>query len=202
MEMDGPYQEFLKLVRTCFDESDCAGDSPKVYLYEHQYLHVTIATLLPLQTKGSDIRDKQLEEQYIQLLEAAMSRPTWPSSDKPLTLSYKSTQLGANAGILLWEDSTGGITAMRKCLRDEAESRGLDIHGIPGIFHTTFIRFPEVPDTDGKIIQFRYQTRVVPTASTIFQKPLKVSSVKLVCEKMPYMHIPDNEDHVLLKIEF
>ncbi|OEU20156.1 hypothetical protein FRACYDRAFT_260248 [Fragilariopsis cylindrus CCMP1102] len=61
---------------------------------------------------------------------------------------------------------------------------------IPGIIHSTFLRFSRIPKTCGKIIQERFQSEVIPN--------LHVSNtVNLVCESTPYMHIPADDQHII-----
>ena len=195
------YQEFLHIVQSCFDPEDYEGTRPAVYFYQPQYLHVTIATLYPLETKKPN--DSELIKSYFtKLLKKAALREDWPSN--PLQLHIDSTQLGAKAGILLWKELTGGLAKMRKTLEvivaeEEQKVAGIrwKIHSIPGIVHTTFLRFSSEPKSCGDSVQRQYQSKVVTVIEHIFPMVISVPQVYLVCETTPFMHIPNDEDHVL-----
>jgi hypothetical protein len=197
--MDPPYQEFLQTVRSCFGDSDLSGERPNVYLYPSQSLHVTIATLYPLKKREPGIDYGQLIADYSDLVRAASQQPDWPSA--PLQLQVESAQLGAKAGILLWKELTGGIHQMRLCLEQESQARQLSIHAIPGIIHSSFCRFLKVPDTKGDEIQEQFQSSAVPRVAKIFERTIPAHSVKLVSETTPYMHIPNDDEHVLVCLE-
>lgn len=110
-QIDRPYQEFIGLVRTCFDPDDLAGDHPNVYLYNAHCLHITVATFFPICKKATmEGEDEHLANKFKHLLQAASQLPEWPT--QPLQFKLASTQLGTKAGILLWNELTGG---MDKC---------------------------------------------------------------------------------------
>jgi hypothetical protein len=219
--LDPPYQEFLKVVRQCFSkEEDGAADDDSssdeaaddgtsaYYLYPTRYLHVTVATLYPTQKRSAGVDYDQLKAQYTELVQAAAKRPKWPTT--PLQFQIHSTQLGSKAGILLWTERTGGLQRMRDCLRQQeaASSSVVQIHSIPGIVHSTFLRFAQVPSTpSGSVIQQRFQSLVVPKIKGIFSNTdttattiVASTTVKLVCATTPYMHIPNDDQHVLCTV--
>mmetsp|Transcript_49039 Transcript_49039/g.140952 ORF Transcript_49039/g.140952 Transcript_49039/m.140952 type:complete len:259 (+) Transcript_49039:69-845(+) len=199
------YQSFLQLVKTCLDPKDLKGLQPTAFLYDVPYLHVTIATLYPLQKRSSSSETvyTSIQNYFLKLLQVASDLPDWPK--QALQLEIDSTQLGAKAGILLWKELSGGLAAMRECLRvaedtliqkDEAPWK---IHSIPGIIHTTFIRFSKEPETNGEALQASYQSKVIPAISSIFSEPVEVSEIHLVCETTPYMHMIKEEGRTVLK---
>ena len=209
--MDSTYQTYLDQVRNCFDKADFEDDNgtapPNVYLYPTQCLHVTIATLYHVKKREPDFDEDyyiDLQEKYINLVKAAAQRNGWPTSN-PLNLKLESVQLGQKAGIFLWEDTSGQINAMRTCLKEEAELNGIKIHSIPDIVHSTFLRFARDPTGSGKEIQQKFQTYVASHAAQNFRSVLAHSNdtawdcslCKLVNETTPYMHIPNDKDHVL-----
>jgi hypothetical protein len=197
--------EFRSAVSDCFDEVDTEGFEPAVYLYPASTLHVTVATfhaftLPPSQTVSEDV----LAEQWKSVFDAATAMPEWPTL--PLQLNIDRAQIGKRAGILLWKDTSGGMDAMRQCIQTAAKQLepqlqaagvSLDTLKIPGIVHSTFLRFYQVPTTPGKVIQERFQEQVVPKMQEMFPVPYPVTAAKLVCERRPYMHIPDDDHHVL-----
>ncbi|KAG7368813.1 hypothetical protein IV203_031556 [Nitzschia inconspicua] len=202
--IDSPYLKFLDLVRGCFDEPDLTAKNslsplPAVYLYPSKFIHVTIATFAPPEKRGStkDITDSHSEFQrtYLSLVQEASKLSNWPKD--PIQLTVRSTQLGSKAGILLWDDTSGSIAKIRDCIRETAARHYLNIWGIPDIIHSTFLRFCQVPQTDGHTVQNRFQSKVIPQVHNVFQQPLTTNTVKLVIESTPYMHIPDDDRHVV-----
>ena len=197
------YNQFLSMVKMCFDPEDLTGSTPAVYLYPGSCLHITVSTLYPLKpvrAHGSNIDFDEITSTWKELVLAAANRPEWPT--KPLQLEMDSAQIGIKAGILLWKEMTGGLEAMRFCLTEEAQERNLQIHNTPGIIHSTFLRFYDQPSTKGNDIQNRFQRHVLPKLSDIFSNPIPANDAKLVCERTPYMHIPNDSDHVFLCLSF
>lgn len=195
------YQEFLQVVQSCFDPEDCEGTRPAAYFYPPQYLHVTIATLYPMGNQKPH-NSEPIKEYFCHLVKKASVRDEWPTD--PLQLHMDSTQLGSKAGILLWKELTGGLAKMRRTLEATVADEELmgdnipwKIHSIPGIIHTTFLRFSREPKTSGESVQRQYQSKVVPVIQNMFPRVISVPQVYLVCEGTPYMHIPKDDDHVI-----
>lgn len=197
--------EFRSAVSDCFDAVDVQGFEPAVYLYPASALHVTVATFHAFtQPPSLVVSEDVLAGQWKSVFEAATQMPEWPKS--PLQLCIDRAQIGKRAGILLWKDTSGGMDAMRQCIRTaskqlepqlQAAGVSIDTISIPGIVHSTFLRFYQVPTTPGPVIQERFQQQVVPQMEQMFPVPYPVTVAKLVCERRPYMHIPDDEHHVL-----
>ena len=205
----------LPAVQKCFRESDWKNpvspedDIPRVYLYPSKALHVTVATLHAF-TRPKDESPPQdlLTKEWTEIVKAASARYDWPN--EPLQLSLSSAQIGKRAGILLWEDSSGGMDKMRICIQAETDARrehladvGIDPKtlSIPGIIHTSFVRFHALPETPGEEIQEKFQDLVISNITKFFPDPVAVPQVKLVCERTPYMHISDDARHVLLDLQ-
>ena len=201
-------ETWLPTVRTCFDKADLLdGDEdnhsppPSVYLYPSKYLHITIATLYPMKSISkaeTDMSYEGLETQYSELLERASRRPDWPRQNFQIRLDR--AQLGSKAGILLWKDLSGGIEQVRNCLKKEAQTPAdqIAIHSIPSIVHSTFVRYAKVPSTPASAVQERFQQHCLPLAETFSKEnAISVSNISLACERIPYMHIPQDEHHVL-----
>jgi hypothetical protein len=215
-EIDAPYQSFLDQVRKCFDKADVEStenEPPNVYLYPTQCLHVTVATFYPIRKKQPELGDEyylELKNKAVELVEAASQRDDWPkvTVQSKHYLQLESVQLGQKAGILLWNDASGVIDKMRMCLEEEAAKRGVSIHNIPNIIHSTFLRFAKEPTYSGggDEIQRKFQSIVIPSVSHIFGPDVRLMSLgggsmcKLACETTPYMHIPNDERHVFLDI--
>jgi hypothetical protein len=90
---------------------------------------------------------------------------------------------------------------MRLCLEQESQACQLSIHAIPGIIHSSVCRFLKVPDTKGDENQEQFQSSVVPQVAKIFERTIPANSAKLVSETAPYMHIPNNDEHVFVCLE-
>jgi hypothetical protein len=217
--MDAPYQRLLTEIRTNVllgnnnHDHDKYNHDNAVYLYPTQHLHVTIATLVPLQRKKKEDNDahyeKKLRNDYTNLVRRMSNDPKWPK--QPMQLELDRIQLGAKAGILLWKETTGGMATIRQLLMQYAAANDdeakLEIHAIPGIIHSSFCRFRTAITSDGDgggaQLQERFQTHVVdvPKDKSFFPSPIPISSVTLVCERTPYMHIPDDDRHVFLRTQ-
>ena len=206
------------------DTNDTLPGIPAVYLYPTRHLHITVATFVP-QTKDITTNTKQqkqatedqrmeLQQRIAAILQKATQLASWPTT--PLQLVVDTTQLGRTAGILLWHDQSGGIERIRQCLRevwpvpslsssDLSHSKTLPLPPlrIPGIIHSTFLRFARTPHTPGEQIQARFQTDVIPQVGRWFHNKKSVEleapvdTLKFVCESRPYMHVPDDARHVL-----
>ena len=231
-DMEGPYQDFLGAVKSCFRDEDVVAaatssdttstDStaslPSVYLYPTRHLHITVATFVPAtkivgKNNTNSFSTKELRDakraQALDLLQAASKLPEWPT--EPLQLVVDSAQIGKRAGILLWKDLSGGIAAIRNCLRTASTEASIPI--IPGIIHSTFLRFSRTPQTPGEKVQEAFESKIKGRLGTDFfhdadsttssRKPLvlRANTVKLACESTPYMHIPKDDEHVLWSTE-
>lgn len=204
-DMQTYYDTFRSHVQACFDDVDTQHFScPNVYLYPSSVLHVTVATLHPNTPNIPDPHGHILSA-WTNVLHAASELDEWPT--QPLQLVIDSAQIGTRAGILLWKETTGGMDAMRRCLRAttnklrwQLESVGMDdperFLSIPPIVHSSFLRFRQIPTTPGPVVQQRFQENVVSRLPQLFPDTLEISTCKLICERRPYMHIPHNNDNV------
>ena len=194
------YADFVTLVQSCLDPEDLQGDQPTAYFYQPDYLHVTIATLYPIERQKASVDYDGIKEHFKRLLQAASQRPEWPQ--EPLELQIGSAQLGSKAGIILWREVTGGMANIRQCLVATEKEQSDDntpwkIHSIPGIIHTSFLRFASEPTTNGGTLQEQFQQKVLPAIHGIFPRKVLVSKVHLVCETTPYMRVPMDDQHVV-----
>lgn len=217
-QLETPYSRFRQAVEECWDQSDLLEtkdvDGNKVpapvYIYPVEYLHVTVATFYRRTNSLEPFPDDKEQQIKInawkQVVQKATQLEDWPTA--PLKLCIESCQIGIRAGILLWKETTGGMEAMRRCLKTvtmELDKEGWFRHypgvaasslDIPGIIHSTFLRFYSVPTTPGQAVQKRFREKVVSHLSSFFPDPIEVPVSKLVCEKTPYMHIPHDDQHV------
>ena len=201
--LEVPYQDFTDKVKACFvppdfvaapNESAC----PPVFLYPRESLHITVATMqsLAMDTKSEEQRLK-LYSDWKGVLERASSRPAWPK--KSLQVRIKSAEIGTSNGILLWEELTGGLHAMRHCVSEEVEdfreafvAASLDVTSftIPPFVHSTFLRFARVPKTPRTEVQSSFQNTALPFLGDIFPDNYNVNIIKFACEQRPHMDIP------------
>mmetsp|Transcript_46841 Transcript_46841/g.114236 ORF Transcript_46841/g.114236 Transcript_46841/m.114236 type:complete len:295 (-) Transcript_46841:1102-1986(-) len=208
---------------------DCDVDHrPAVYLYPPEHLHITVATFArPCPKKDSkyfcqnkDFNVEEFQRKYKDLIIQASHDEDWPS--EPMKFVVQNVRIATKAGIILWDDITGGITKIRNCLRKASEKTGIEIEDIPNIIHTTFMRYDSVPTTPYHIVQERFESNVVPHIQQLFSsdsQPGKHTSssstsmtrmddtiefvadnIKLVSESSPYMHVDADEEHVLLSV--
>ena len=204
-EIEAPYAAFVKSIRSCFDHDD----EENAYIYPLNALHITVATFhhFSLRTRDPELRSI-LEREWRQVALAASKRPEWPKY--PLKLEIDSCQIGTRAGILLWRETTGGLDNMRSCLAQETSARqslflkaGLNVDTlmIPGIVHSSILRYPSPIKTNGELVQERLRKNVLPRLKEVFSKPMTASTAVLVCERTPYLHLPYDDRHVLETFE-
>jgi hypothetical protein len=156
---------------------------------------VTIATFLPIQTvqEGGSLSESS-RQAWIELVSAASQHPDWPTS--PLQLEINAAQIGTKAGILMWKEqvllsfeTTGGLQAMRTCIANEAPERGMKIHNIPGIIHSSFLRFSQVPFTDRATVKERFQSNVLPRLKDMFSQPSWHAKGLRLCTFQPTLNM-------------
>jgi hypothetical protein len=217
-----PYYRLKASVELCFDESDVASYErakvPPVYLYPATALHVTVATLHSINEQDPGVlvpteRQNQLKAAWTNVVRQASQLQEWPTA--PLELVLDSAQIGTRAGILLWNETTGGIESMRQCIRTICNTPSIrdELHKdynisvddtlmLPSIIHSTFLRFYRVPETPATVVQQRFRETVQPRLREFFPSPIRVTTATLVCERIPFMHIPADDHHVCLNMSF
>ncbi len=245
-----PYETFIDQVKKCFDPCDLVvnqnqdqtlvdqidngaaheneeqqqQETPNVYLYPAEHLHITVATFHPFNhsfnsqsdddhgdntssaTMKSDDYDLYVKSCQ-KITKRAMQRNEWPKH--PFHVKVDRAQIGEKAGILLWRDcyciennGRGSFELIRNILREEYEKSLFDIPKgkkliIPGIIHSTFLRFGGKPHTNGQLIQDRFQSLMNDSKlKEIFEDGIVIESMKLVVEKRAYMHVPCDKHHV------
>jgi len=210
-DLEAPYRSFIEQIKQCFNLNDTANDvlgHASVYIYPFSCLHITVATLHShiLGTTNEATR-RELTCHWRELICRASQRDRWPI--KSLKIKIANAQLGSKAGILLWEEVSGGLQSIRHCIAlevqqyqqdsadNDVENRiDLSTYSIPEIVHSTFLRFHSVPQTDYEVVQERLRQKVLPNFFQVFSSEYDIDSVKLVCERKPYMHVPFDNKHV------
>ena len=194
-----PYKIFLEKVHSCFEPEDLRGNPPAAYFYPPEHLHITIATFTPFTTSKPDDIQKY-SECCTRVMKQSFEKPDWPNA--AFSVEIDRMQIGEKAGIILWRDD-GQFAAMRKILQEEFDNNfNLDPSAfdnrrviIPPIIHSTFLRFGRTVRSDGEVVQAKFK-EICSEAKELFGK-VEVKSMKLVIERVPYMHIPCDENHVL-----
>jgi hypothetical protein len=198
------------------------GSSSTVYMYPPEALHVTVATFWSIHQTAKErlatnpVRMGAVERRVKDVVGQAWQRYLDQTRGKcDFILDIESAQIGSKAGILLWNENSGHLDAFRRLLevtcREESKRLGqaTDEHSlfmrkilsglsIPGIVHSTVIRFADTPKTDGSTVQEIFQRTVLECLATeLVQQPVILESMTLALERRPYMHIPYDEKHVL-----
>ena len=159
-----------------------------VLVYPASALHVTIASLLSF-TKN--IHGTTHENDYAKILAAASSNANWPSSsDGTLRITMGAPTLSQGfVGILM--NSCNEFTAMRRCICEAAADilspAQLEHLIVPNIVHSTFLRLAS-SIADSTSAQFRRRFE----AAAAGWSPITIGAncARLVCESVPYMHMP------------
>ena len=203
-----PYEKFLPIARTCFDAEDCEANEetgiPAAYFYPPETLHITIATFIPFHEPMAS-KKEECTLACIEIMNKSFARKDWPQ--KPFHVEFDCAQIGSKAGIFMWKNEDGMIAKMRQIIQEEhnfyneTNSKNLNDRKliIPGIIHSTFLRFGSVPVTDGKAVHERFEGAIKDLTKS-FGK-IQVYCTRLVIERSPYMHIPFNNQHVLTSFE-
>ena len=208
------YVAFKHKVAQCFDPIDIVGDNseanqpPAVFLYPVEDLHITIAAFHYFHPVVDSTHEEILISQWRSIVDSASKRPTWPSLEA-LRFQIAGTQIGAKNGILLWEETSGGIDAMRQCILSEViESKNIltatlgdefqETISIPDIIHSTFLRFHRVPTTPAVEVQQRFEC-LTNQEELLFPIKFSLTTVMLVCERTPCIHITFDDNHVIWK---
>mmetsp|Transcript_15798 Transcript_15798/g.31580 ORF Transcript_15798/g.31580 Transcript_15798/m.31580 type:complete len:309 (-) Transcript_15798:1766-2692(-) len=191
---------------------------PEAHIYPFEDLHVTVVTFRPLLKPKSTEEVDAIKKFCWRVADGAVRRRDWPKSidgevSPKLCFRMKQIRLGKRNAILKWEELTGNLNIMRRCLREELEAQkrmhnmqngriggdGADALSqltltVPDLVHSTFIRFWKAPSMPGKIQLMFEKAR----KDRILHAKIDVDlNIKLVCEDIPCMHIPVDYDHVL-----
>ncbi len=214
-----PYEQFVTLVRTCFRAEDLEFGNeedtmspPAVYLYPPECLHITIATFTPF-TSSNPTDPNSFSSDCSRIIKNCIARDDWPKGGKGgqnIRIEIDRAQIGSKAGILLWKNKDGMIDRIRKIVMEEHDNvMKVDpavLEGrkpiVPGIIHSTFLRFGMVPITAGDAVQQKFAEVCNTDKIRALFGEIDVNSLRLVTEKIPYMHIPCDNNHVLVACNF
>lgn len=209
------YQVLVDKVSPCFVSTtgyetrkhECNG-GPEAHIYPFPDLHVTIATFRTLfdPAPASTELAEDIKAFCTKVVHNSTKRDAWPEgsggSKMKLRLRPKEVRLGKTNAIILWEETTGNLDAMRLCIKEEMEAQqgasdAGDLSGItlavPDIVHSTFVRFWKSPSNQ-EILKHTFEQPLLDAL------PIEIdldANVKLAVENTPCMHIDDDETHVI-----
>ena len=218
--MESAYRSMAERAAMCFPttsgyaKGNGCKDEPDAHIYPFEDLHVTIATfrslLDPIPPNMNDEKSEYTKNMCINIVNNATTREDWPegseNSKVKLCLQPKEIRLFKKNAIILWEETTGNLEAMRICLKKEMEAQqsmkcGInemnllsDTFSVPNIVHSTFIRFWKCTSNPDMLMQ------MIKESTFLDFMPAEVevnANATLVCESTPCMHINDDAYHVL-----
>lgn len=223
----------IDLLIQCSDNDNNDGtvntQMPNVYLYPPQHLHITIATFHPVSQSFDTKNNKNTNininhNAYIKacqtIVQNAIRHQDWPKHK--INVTVDTAQIGEKAGIILYnDDELRSIQLMRNILKEEYDSFMIRNDSsdcvipaipkmkqliIPNIIHSTFLRFHNHPQTNGALVQQRFQSNVLEKIKDLHcdgcqGRKISIDSVTLVMETRAYMHIPYDSDHVLESLD-
>ncbi len=174
-------------------------------VYPPHALHCTVATLssfIPSDAIAGEVSTADREAAGLEIIDRARSDPEWPSTG-PLYLTVdKPTLSDTFVGFFFNQDSPL-ITAARACLqRASVNSPFAASIKMPGIVHSTFLRFAAAVDSNTEeSAAFREAFEKIAADWTPIR--VRVNSIDLVRESRPYMHMPPPaSNHKIAKIAF
>ncbi len=223
LSLQPSYKELATDALGCFTATTGFGVSgevsePEAHIYPFEDLHVTVVTFRPLLKPKSSEEVEATKKFCWRIADGAVRRRDWPKSNDgeespKLCFRMKQIRLGKRNAILKWEELTGNLNIMRRCLREELEAQkrilnmqkgriggdGADSLSqmtltVPDLVHSTFIRFWKAPSNPEKIQHVFEKV----SKGRILQAKIDIDlNIKLVCEDVPCMHIPVDHDHVI-----
>mmetsp|Transcript_32824 Transcript_32824/g.55826 ORF Transcript_32824/g.55826 Transcript_32824/m.55826 type:complete len:271 (-) Transcript_32824:277-1089(-) len=187
-----------------------SSNEPEAHIYPFADLHMTVATFHTLldPAPANEKHAAAVKKFCTDVIERSSKRDGWPKETK-LRLRPKDLVVGKKNVIILWQETTGNMEAMRHCIKEELESRqesksaaGMEkaLAGgslfFPNIVHCTFMRFWKGIESFNPDV-LRKAVKDIDLLE-IFGDEIEVdSNVKLVCEDTPCMHISDDASRIL-----
>lgn len=174
---------------------------PYVYVYPYYALHCTVASLSkfttgPLSSEAGFALRAVYERHWRESLDAAFHTcSTMPT--RPFSLVFKKPSVDASAGIIMLEDATGHMANLRDCIRQAAANESLpannikltkDTFHIPGIVHSSFMRFRRKPPSFR-----RFRERFAAVAASWVPVEVQLRQFSMTREIRPYMHVKPEE---------
>lgn len=218
------YEKLVEKILPCFASTsgyttlnnhiNCIN--PEAHIYPFEDLHITVATFRTKDTQSPSTNEvDRIEVDRIKqisknLLQMASHRDEWPKPGSKLSIKPKAIKLGRKNAIILWEDTSGNLDKIRQCIRLEKErvertqdltnDLGLSLDIPTNIVHSTFLRlWTEYPLYPEKLIHTLNEEVSIDDMFGMEEFQVDTSSVKLIFEDTPCMHVDDDKDHVIWK---
>jgi len=160
-----PFKEMYEKIAKDLSE-DC------VYVYPYEFTHVTIMTLVNF-NKHFNSTEQEITELGLAIPSVIEAVNKVVKDMNPFTLDFGKPVLTNNAGIIPILNKTGEIKRIRGVELDLPEMN------IPGIIHSTFVRFMETPEKQAFIEKFNNAVQAFGETT--------VSELLLTSETKPYM---------------
>lgn len=169
------------------------------YVYPHAHLHCTVATLASFRT--GHLRNAPLATQrahtraWAQALAAEFRSSHASHGPKTFTLSAKQPFLSCAAACLSYANPTGEVAALRSLARRSRDRlgathpevpTGTDDFNVPGIIHSTVLRFARAPPAAETA---RVRRDFESIAATWSDVDVSVARAYLAIEDSAYMHV-------------
>lgn len=167
-------------------------------LYPDDSIHCTVVTVHPFhkQIHGGP---EDITKFWSNILERSTQLPGWPPVNRRTTVHLIEPRVcNDGVGVLLFNDTSGAIANMRKCLK-EAFSRledaelqalgGISVEGvkIPNIVHSTILRWRASPHLSITQLQNLFNDAYAESVQKQEPKSIDVGNVCLLREWEPYM---------------
>lgn len=182
------YHQLIDQLRTNLTEDE----RQSIYLYPIEYLHITICTLYSFKDPQPESPDRCL-----QYWKECFNHLKRISTNRSIVLTMDSIKLSKAAGYFLFKDEACAFDNLRQSIREICQpQQGQPDLLIPGIVHTTFLRFIKKPD-DGKIFEEKFHRICREVLVKTKEISFEIDEICLALESRAYMHIPCDKDHIL-----
>lgn len=196
-------------VRSAYERfrASAAAQMPKeCYLYSGSELHCTVATLVSFENARFPSIDSPRARAFAESWASALADAVAEEGVAPFNLQLQRPEARRGAGIFINSSSAGGVLQLRRCVARAAADPRVTAHGVPpgdvgysvpGIQHTTFMRYTAQPPGGLPAVQ----STLARCAESVW-RPLAVPvrELRLVLELSPYMHVGDPDEHTLARI--
>lgn len=189
-----------------FRTSLAAALPEQCYLYASTELHCTVATLVSFENTRFPSIDSPGGRAFAESWASALADAVTKDGAPPFTLTLDRPDARRAAGIFVNSSPDDGVPRLRRCVARAAADPRVTAHGvspgdagykIPGIQHTTFMRYSARPaggisavqDALARCVERDWRPLSVP-----------VSELRVVLELSPYMHVGDPDAHTLARI--
>lgn len=167
-------------------------------LYPPESLHCTIATVRPFRKPSPEHPEKSIKF-WSDILQRSAQLLDWPrDSDFALVSLREPKVFDDGVGVLLLDDSSGEICAMRQCLRKVfSKLKDVDLEvvddinmrdvKIPEIVHSTILRWRVSPPMSTEQLQVLLDNAYAEAVEKHTTEPLAIRDVRLLREWEPFM---------------